>query len=107
MAKKTENPIDLRPIAIALTTMTTDVIRLANRVGDRDYIQSISEYAIGDLVVNISDVLASEDCLDRVGTVLEIREGEVELRRLDNTTRCVVLTTGTYLARKNEEAIDV
>jgi hypothetical protein len=100
MDKKAENPVNFSLIAIALTARTNDAIRMAQKAGDRDYIQSISEYAIGDLVVNISDVLADEDCLDRVGTILEIREGEVEIRRLDGVTRCVISAIGTYLAAK-------
>ena len=92
--------VDLKIIAIALTKRTVDAIRLAQKAGDRDYIQSLSEYAIGDLVVSTSDVFDGEDCLDRVGVVLEIRESEIEIRRLDGVGRSVIPLSNIYLAAK-------
>jgi hypothetical protein len=101
MTKKIpENPINFSLIAIALTKRTLDAIRLAQKAGDRDYIQSLSEYAIGDLVAGTSDVLDGEDCLSRVGTVLEIRENEVEIRRLDGVGRSAIPLSNIYLAAK-------
>ena len=100
MAKKAENPIDFTLIAIALVQKTHDANRMSLRAGDRDYIQSSAEYAIDDLVVNTSDIFLDERCLDRVGTVLEIRDGEIEVRRLDGVTRCVIPAIGTYVAAK-------
>ena len=97
-----EDAVDLKTVAIALVNKTIDVMHYARKSGDRDYIQAMSEYAIGDLVVNTSDVLIDEDCLGRVGTVLEIRDrqGEVEVRGLDGITRCVRSLMGTYLVAK-------
>ncbi len=92
--------IDLKIIAIALVSTTLELARFAPKAGDYGYLQALSEYEVGDLVVNIADVFADEDCLDRVGTVLEIRENEVEIRRLDGLTRCAIGKSSTYIAAK-------
>jgi hypothetical protein len=91
MTKKTETPIDFSLMAIALTSMTLGALKFA---------PLSTEYEVGDLVVNVSDVFANEDCLDRVGTVLEIREDGVEIRLLDGVGRCAIAKSGTYLAAK-------
>jgi hypothetical protein len=95
--------VDLKIIAIALVSTTLELTRLAPKAGDYGYLQALSEYEVGDLVVNIADVFADEDCLDRVGTVLEIRENEVEIRRLDGLTRCAIGRASTYIAAKGVE----
>ena len=92
--------IDLKTIAIALVSITYDAVRLSLKAGDRDYIQSSAEVEVGDLVANVSDMFLDESCLSRVGTILEIREGEISARRLDGVTQCVMPVSGTYLLVK-------
>jgi hypothetical protein len=93
--KKTVEPSTPSPdftlIAIALASMTINAFRSATLS---------AEYEVGDLVVNISDVFFNEGCLDRVGTVLEIRDDAIEIRRLDGVGRCAIAKSGTYLAAK-------
>lgn len=91
MPKKVENPVDFSLIAIALVSMTINAFKSTPLP---------AEYEVGDLVVNISDVFLNEDCLDRVGTVLEIRDNVIEIRRLDGVGRCAIAKSGTYLAAK-------
>ena len=91
MPKKVENPVDFSLIAIALVSMTINAFKSS---------PLSAEYEVGDLVVNISDVFFNEDCLDRVGTVLEIREDGIEICRLDGVGRCAIAKSGTYLAAK-------
>lgn len=99
--KKTEDPaIDLKQIAIALVSRTLDLVRFAPRASEWGYVVSLTEYEVDDLIVNVSDVYADEDCLDRVGTVLEIRDDAIEIRRLDGLTRCAIAKSGTYIAAK-------
>jgi hypothetical protein len=104
--KKTEDPaIDLKQIAIALVSRTLDLVRFAPKASEWGYVVSLKECEVGDLVVNVSDVYANEDCLDRVGTVLEIRDDAIEIRRLDGLTRCAIAKSGTYLAAKGGENV--
>jgi len=95
-----EPKIDFALIAEAIAFKTHDAIRSALRSTDSLYVEKASEVAIGDLVANISDLTVGASCLDSVGTVLEIRDGEIEVRRIDGVTWCVLPAIGTYVAAK-------
>jgi len=106
MAKKLiESPTpspDFVLIAQAIAFKTHDAVRNALRASNSLYVERVSEVAIGDLVANISDLTEGAGCLDCVGTVLEIRDGELEVRRVDGVTRCVIPAIGTYVAAKGD-----
>jgi hypothetical protein len=102
VTEETESLVDFKLIAIALVSTVLELTRLAPKAGDWGYVQELSQYQIGDLVANISDRFADEDCLNRVGTVLEIRESDIEIRCLDGVSRCAIARTGTYIAAKGE-----
>lgn len=100
MAKKTVEPaINLILIAQAIAFKTHDAVRSALKAAEALYVEKASEVEVGDLVANVSD-LSLGGCLDCVGTVLEIRGSEIEIRRIDGFTRCVIPAIGTYVAAK-------
>lgn len=92
--------IDFVTIAIALATRTSDAVGMALKVGDRGYVEDLTEFELGDLVVNITDLYVDGSCLKKVGTVLEIRDTEIEIRWLNGRDRSVIPVTGTYLAAR-------
>lgn len=104
MAKKTVEPSITSPdfilIAQAIAFKTHDSVRGALKAFDSLYVERASEVASGDLVANTSDLTEGAGCLDCVGTVLEIRDGEIEIRRIDGITCCVIPAIGTYVAAK-------
>jgi hypothetical protein len=102
----TSEVVDFALIAEAIAFKTHDAIR-NSRSADSLYAEKASEVAIGDLVANISDLTVGASCLDSVGTVLEIRDGEIEVRRIDGVTRYVLPAIGTYVAAKGGKDVSV